>query len=42
MFGTLLALGLLAFLYHKWRTGAQLAVAGVSVFQLWLLFYLFQ
>jgi hypothetical protein len=42
MFGTILALGILIWLYYKWRLGAQLVAAGLSCFQMWLLFYLFQ
>jgi hypothetical protein len=41
MFGTLVALGLLLVLYQKWRRGARLAIAGLAVFQVLLLFCLF-
>jgi hypothetical protein len=42
MFGTILVLGILIVLYQAWRPGAQLAAAGLSLFQFGLLLYIFQ
>jgi hypothetical protein len=42
MFGTILALGILLLLFQKWPVGAQIVVSGLSVFQLLLMFYIFQ
>ena len=42
MFGTIVALGTLIFLFQRWPAGAQLIVMGLSVFQGLLMFYIFQ
>lgn len=42
MFGTIVALGVLIFLFQKWPAGAQLIIAALSVFQFFLMLYIFQ
>jgi hypothetical protein len=42
MFGTILSLGILLLIFHKWPMCAQVIVSSLALFQFMLMFYIFR